>query len=335
MNKTQKKGLYNKTACFLALLVFCLLYCSSGLYNPEQEPVLLVYPLDPVPGAPISVGISVPESKNQSRDTLEAALMTESGRLIASVPLFRLGTDINNNPVLAGLIAVPNTLENGPLRIVIHGLENESPEQNIYIQHRDFVSEDIVLNNTNTAIRSDPDPQKTLESRELWEILTSVSPFFYDGGPFIAPTSATRRTSFFGDRRVYIYSNGGRDTSIHGGIDYGIPTGTPVHACAGGRVVLSKSRIVTGNTVIIEHLPGIYSLYYHLDSLTVSENQFLSRGDIIGKSGSTGLSTGPHLHWEIRVHGEMADPDSFVNRAVLDKDEILSKMNELVRKDDE
>lgn len=330
-----RKKPFKKSIFYVLLSSLFLLFCSSGLYHPEQEPVLLVYPQDPLPGEPVSIAVSLPLVDEAAGDTVKALLVSDSGKQTASIPLIKLENDINGNPVLAGTLAVPNTCEEGPARILIHGLNGTELEQTVLVQHRDFVSEDIVLNEANTAIRSEPDPQKTIESRELWEIITSVHPFFFDGSAFIAPTTATRRTSFFGDRRVYLYSNGRSDTSIHAGIDYGIPTGTPILACASGRVVMSKSRIVTGNTVIIEHLPGVYSLYYHLDTLSLSVNQLIDKGTIIGTSGSTGLSTGPHLHWEIRVHGEMADPDSFVNRAVLDKDEILSKMNELVRKNDE
>jgi murein DD-endopeptidase MepM/ murein hydrolase activator NlpD len=78
--------------------------------------------------------------------------------------------------------------------------------------------------------------------------------------------------------------------------------------------------------VIIEHLPGLYSLYYHLDKIHIAEGTLVEAGTLLGESGSTGLSTGPHLHWEIRVAGENADPDAFMARPVLDKAAILSKL---------
>jgi murein DD-endopeptidase MepM/ murein hydrolase activator NlpD len=71
----------------------------------------------------------------------------------------------------------------------------------------------------------------------------------------------------------------------------------------------------------------VYSLYYHLDSIQVVQGDPVSAGDLLGKSGSTGLAIGPHLHWEIRVSGENADPDAFLARAVLDKDAILGKLS--------
>jgi murein DD-endopeptidase MepM/ murein hydrolase activator NlpD len=133
----------------------------------------------------------------------------------------------------------------------------------------------------------------------------------YQQGAFSPPTTATRRTSFFGDRRVYAYSNGKSSTTEHYGIDYGVPTGTAVFACAAGKIVMAEDRISTGWSVVIEHLPGLYSLYYHMDSLAVKVNQIVKMGDEIGKSGATGLATGPHLHWEMRLHGNAVSPDFF------------------------
>jgi murein DD-endopeptidase MepM/ murein hydrolase activator NlpD len=141
------------------------------------------------------------------------------------------------------------------------------------------------------------------------------------------PVASTRRTSFFGDRRVFKYSNGTSDTSIHAGVDYGVPTGTIINACATGKVILARDRIVTGKSVVIEHAPGIYSLYYHLDSIGVQEGSLVYAGALIGFSGSTGLATGPHLHWELRVNTENTDPDAFVSRPIIDKNLILSKIN--------
>jgi murein DD-endopeptidase MepM/ murein hydrolase activator NlpD len=144
------------------------------------------------------------------------------------------------------------------------------------------------------------------------------------------PVSSTRKTSFYGDRRVYVYSTGRRDTSVHAGVDFGVPMKTEVKAAASGKVILAAFRIVTGNSIIIEHFPGVYSLYYHLNDLLVTEGAMVNIGDVIGLSGTTGLSTGPHLHWEMRVATENADPDAFLARKLLDKDGIINKIESLL-----
>jgi murein DD-endopeptidase MepM/ murein hydrolase activator NlpD len=136
--------------------------------------------------------------------------------------------------------------------------------------------------------------------------------------------ASKRLTSFFGDRRVYRYVNGKRDTAVHAGVDYGVPTGTRVLAAAPGRVALAQFRISTGFSVVLEHLPGLYSLYYHLDSLSVFPGSMVQAGELLGFSGMTGLATGPHLHWEVRASTENADPDCFVRQPILDKSLIFS-----------
>jgi murein DD-endopeptidase MepM/ murein hydrolase activator NlpD len=227
---------------------------------------------------------------------------------------------------MTALLAVPSTASPGPAVIRVEGSPGILAEIPLTIGERDFVSEEIDLNQTLTDLRAAPDPQKTAESEQLWAILSRTGADIYYSGSFVPPVSSTRRTSFFGDRRVYKYADGTRDTSIHAGVDYGVPKGTPVSACGPGKVILARNRIVTGNSVILEHLPGLYSLYYHLDSIAVAEGTVVNAGTVLGLSGATGLATGPHLHWEIRLSGENTDPDAFLSRPLLDKEAILAKI---------
>ena len=181
------------------------------------------------------------------------------------------------------------------------------------IQKKQFVSERIVLDARNTGIRKDASPERRAQIEKLNNILATVTPQdVYTLKPFALPVDSKRITSGFGDRRVFVYTDKKTSTSLHYGIDYGVPTGTPVKACAEGKVVLAESRISTGWSVVIEHLPGLYSLYYHLDSLGVHEGQYVKQGERLGLSGATGLATGPHLHWEIRLNMEAVNPEFFL-----------------------
>lgn len=132
-------------------------------------------------------------------------------------------------------------------------------------------------------------------------------------GLFRVPLQGPMRvTSAFGARRSY---SGGPPTSYHGGLDYGAEAGTPVLAAGRGRVVLAEDLTVRGKAVIIDHGLGVYSGYYHLSDIVVEAGQKVDRGDPIGKVGSTGLSTGSHLHWEIRVGGVYVDPLQWTRQA--------------------
>lgn len=178
------------------------------------------------------------------------------------------------------------------------------------ICEKEFISETIPLNASNTKIRTNTSSERMDQIKRLNAILdTKNYDAVYETSSFAPPTPATRRTSFFGDRRVFAYSNGKSSTSLHYGIDYGVPSGSEVRSCGRGRVVMAEDRITTGWSVCIEHLPGLYSLYYHMSQLDVQLGQMVEKGELLGLSGATGLATGPHLHWEIRLNMEAINPD--------------------------
>jgi murein DD-endopeptidase MepM/ murein hydrolase activator NlpD len=275
-------------------------------------------------GDPFAVVLALPED----REGLYAVLVSPRGRRLGRAAFFTLEEDAGGAVLKAAFLAVPTLAASGEGRVMVEG--PNAPEGlglPLVMAERDFPTETITLNRRNTAIRAEPDPQKNTEAGELWAILNSAGTDVFAEGVFIPPLESTRRTSQFGDRRVYRYDTGASDTSVHAGIDYGVPPGARVGACAAGRVVFAGERIVTGNSVILEHLPGVYSLYYHLDSIALEAGALVEAGDTLGESGATGLATGPHLHWEIRAAGESADPDAFTAKPLLDRaaiHEVLS-----------
>ncbi len=102
-------------------------------------------------------------------------------------------------------------------------------------------------------------------------------------------------------------------TSGHGGIDLAVPTGTPVRAALSGTVTVSSySQSSYGYYIMIDHGDGLATLYGHCSQLLVSVGQTVETGDVIALSGSTGRSTGPHLHFEVRVNGTRVDPRSYL-----------------------
>lgn len=129
-------------------------------------------------------------------------------------------------------------------------------------------------------------------------------------GSFIMPLSG-RVTSAFGTVRSY-NGNGYRD--YHKGTDIGgNPPGVPVMASAPGTVVCAEEMYSRGGTVVIDHGAGIKTLYYHMSALCVRAGDEVEAGVTIGAVGSTGFSTGPHLHWELRVDGIPVSPEEALN----------------------
>ena len=105
---------------------------------------------------------------------------------------------------------------------------------------------------------------------------------------------------------------GSRWGSTHTGIDVGAPTGTPIKAAAGGTVIFSGWKGTLGKLVVISHGNGVQTYYAHCSSLLVSSGQTVSAGQLIAKIGNTGRSTGPHLHFEIRLNGYAINPQSYI-----------------------
>lgn len=211
------------------------------------------------------------------------------------------------------LVGVPTDAPVGTATVVAYSAGVELATVDMDLRKRTWNKETLVLNAALTRIRAQPDPRKDEQAEHYNAVLLTVDPgaVYLDGG-FSAPLSGNRRTAFFGDQRTYKYSSGTSAYSVHAGIDYGYPTGTPVSAPGRGKVVMAEERITTGLTVIVEHLPGVYTIYMHLSRMDVLPGQIVERGQSLGAVGSTGLSTGPHLHWELRVLGVACDPEALL-----------------------
>ncbi len=100
-------------------------------------------------------------------------------------------------------------------------------------------------------------------------------------------------------------------TRIHAGIDFGVRSGTPIHAAADGRVISAHYSTSFGNVVMIDHGGGITTVYAHCSRLLVGDGETVHRGQTIAASGATGLAAGPHLHWEVHVNNHAVNPRSW------------------------
>ena len=122
-------------------------------------------------------------------------------------------------------------------------------------------------------------------------------------GDFHAPAEA-RISDVFGTQRKF----NGTVLSTHQGLDFAVPTGTPVSALNAGTVILAQPLYFEGNCVVIDHGQGLLTLYLHLSEFKVKEGDRVERGQLIGLSGGTGRATGPHLHLAVRWQGVYLDP---------------------------
>jgi len=148
-----------------------------------------------------------------------------------------------------------------------------------------------------------------IERRKVGAAFSLISPRKLWDGPFALPTAAPR-SSPYGVKSVY----NGVVHGWHRGADFAAPAGSPVRTANHGIVRLAEGIPLSGNAVLIDHGLGVFTTYMHLSSIAVRQGQRVRKGDVVGAVGSTGVATGPHLHWGLRVHGLYADPLRWVTR---------------------
>ncbi len=149
----------------------------------------------------------------------------------------------------------------------------------------------------------EPDPEDLKLAKEqgarLRAIFATVTPEKLWQGKFRMPIQGATSFKNFGSRRIL----NGEPSSPHSGVDVGAVAGTPIHATQRGRVVLAEPLYFSGNTVVLDHGLGIYTLYGHMQSMSVKVGDTVEAAQVIGLVGSTGRVTGPHLHWGLSISG--------------------------------
>ena len=147
----------------------------------------------------------------------------------------------------------------------------------------------------------------TLTSQRFWQ------------GPFVTPVPGTPTSSF---GRLTITN--GKPAGRHQGADFRAASGTPVRAPNAGRVVIAENLYFAGNTVILDHGLGVFSLLAHLSTIDVHVGDVVARGDLLGQSGATGRVTGPHLHWAVRFADVSVDPLALIVAATALPEHVTS-----------
>jgi murein DD-endopeptidase MepM/ murein hydrolase activator NlpD len=162
----------------------------------------------------------------------------------------------------------------------------------------------------------EPNPEQLAKAQEdgkkLRELYATVTPERLWQGRFRIPIDGATTGKNFGRRRVM----NGKPGSPHTGVDIPALTGIPVHASQRGRVVLAEELYFSGNTVLIDHGLGVYTLYGHFSEIDVKPGDLVEPGAVIGKVGATGRVTGPHLHWGLTVDRARVNALSIVSPSV-------------------
>lgn len=208
-----------------------------------------------------------------------------------------LGIDMNDEPGLQELrimVTLPGHTKQLSYTVLI--MKEKFP-----VQHLSLPKDKVDLDHkTLVRVRA--------EQKELNTAFDFVGPHPLWEGAFIEPTHG-RISGRFGSRRVI----NGQPRSPHSGEDIAAPRGTAVAAMNTGMVSLTIDHFFTGKGVILDHGVGLFSMYFHLAETSVKKGQLVKKGQTIGKVGSTGRATGPHLHWGVRLNGSRINPYSLTN----------------------
>ncbi len=181
-------------------------------------------------------------------------------------------------------------------RVAIKVLERDYPEERITVTDQEHVTPSTA---NLKRIR-----EESARMRAAYNLFTPQPP---DLLPIVQPIEG-RTSGVFGSRRFF----NDQPRNPHSGIDWAAPTGTPIKNPAPGTVVVVGDFFFNGKTVMLDHGGGFISMMCHLSEILVTEGQRIDRGEVIGKVGTTGRSTGPHLHWSVSLSGERTDPAVFM-----------------------
>lgn len=162
-------------------------------------------------------------------------------------------------------------------------------------------------------LKEKTDPVNTANDGVLVrEAKSNPNPTSYVEGTFIMPLDGELGTSYAMTRYI-----NGENPYRHSGLDIDGETGDPIKACNNGVIVFAGPLVRPGNTVIIDHGMGLYTSYLHLSGFAVEVGDYVEKGDVVAYVGSTGFSTGPHLHWSVTLHGNYVSPLWLVNNAIV------------------
>ncbi|BCR21693.1 M23 family metallopeptidase [Borrelia sp. HM] len=243
--------------------------------------------------------------------------------------------NVGNRKYYMALIGITPMIKEGKRKIEIE-FENKKYIKEIEIKKFNFKKTMIKFNKKKSKlIKNQQSPKAKEQAVTLWNIIGNIGDttiYHYD--KLVQPIKDQYKiTSLFGEQRIYMQDNTKISTNykMHNGKDYATSKKekTPIFAAGKGKVVFARDREITGKTVIIQHLPGVFTIYLHLSKFGVKENTIVNTGEYIGNIGNTGISTGPHLHFEVRINGIAINPDFFFKQMLIDKNQIINNIKRI------
>lgn len=205
------------------------------------------------------------------------------------------------------IVGVPLTAKPGAQKLIAKDASGNRT-LNFVVGTKKYPEQRITLKNQR-QVNPNPDDLKRIDG-ELAEQLKAYRSFS-PGTPSnlaLDKPVAGPLSSKFGVRRFF----NGEERNPHSGLDFAVPAGTPIKAPAAGKVILTGNYFFNGNTVFVDHGQGFISMFCHMSKIDVKVGDAVPRGGVVGRVGSTGRATGPHMHWNVSLNDARVDPAIFI-----------------------
>jgi len=205
------------------------------------------------------------------------------------------------------LIGIDLDVKPGTYPVAVDADDGESTVYNLVVAHHRFPTRKLTVDPAYVTPPASEQARIEREAALLAAAFDRSAPDRLWTGSFVRPV-AEPANSAFGTRSVF----NGQARNPHGGADFMSGTGTPIHAPNSGRIVVARNLYYSGNTVVIDHGLGVFSMLAHMSAFDAREGDRVVAGQVVGRVGATGRVTGPHLHWAVRVGGARVDPLSLL-----------------------
>jgi len=253
------------------------------------EPVLVFLDSD---GTVVSASATFLGQTADLRPTRSSQTTPQGGSVFAF-----LGIDVQTKP--GPYVLTVKVLKKGALV--------ETLRKELLVVDRKFPSTKLTLDPNYVTPPASLQARIKREAELIALAMSIVTPEWLGDGPFAPPHDAPSWSNF-GQRRL----NNNVLQSLHTGLDLRVPFGEPIKAANAGRVAMASDLYLGGKTVIVDHGLGVFSSYGHMSELLVKRGEAVKKGQAIGRCGTTGRSTGPHLHWSVKIFSARVDPDAML-----------------------
>lgn len=217
-----------------------------------------------------------------------------------------LALPLNNAGQGEIILAMPLDGKEKSMPLNISFIENGRSDKqsfNLKVTPKDYPAQELKVDSKFVDLSKTDADRAAAERKRNDAVIARYTPERMWTLPFFRPVPG-ELSSTFGLRRVF----NGQPRNAHRGLDFRATAGAPIRAVADGVVALADNQFFAGNVVYVDHGLGVFSVYMHMSEIGVKEGDKIMRGQVVGKVGSTGRATGPHLHLSLMLQGTGADP---------------------------